>query len=163
MSNSDADGIPVAAALRLKHEINKSITDAGLNALELRKLVRLDDTQHVNLADELANIRKNWWTLPDWFLVAAFLGAAGALFYVDSTAWRAVAFAFAIVFAAQIGYRTGFLLGFRDGYHAGHEQGVLRALNISAEDYQESGERALEMEMDGGVIDLMNQRADKSA
>ena len=58
--SEDPDKITVQDAVRLKHEVNKSIKYGGYNAREIREFERLNEEQRARLSAELANIKKVW-------------------------------------------------------------------------------------------------------
>ena len=150
--SEDADKINIHDAVRLKHELNKSIKYGGYNAREIEALGRLNEEQHTSLSAELANIKKVWWIFPDWIMVVGSIAAFGSLFYFDSYLARIVSALAAIYCASQVAYRLGVDYGFAHGYQEGQEQGVHRILGISPDEAQDIHERAIEMEMDEMLV-----------
>jgi hypothetical protein len=150
--NENSSKISVQDAVNLKHELNKSIKYAGYNAIEIRELGRLNEEQQRRLDTELSNIRKVWWLFPDWAMFTGFLVTLGLLFYFESFLARILFVLASIYCATQIAYRLGVYYGFTRGYQEGQEQGVHRVLGISHEQAHKIGERATDMEIDGGLI-----------
>ncbi|MEO8142860.1 MAG: hypothetical protein ABI654_01485 [Betaproteobacteria bacterium] len=158
--NEDSDKITVQDAVRLNHEVNKSIKYGSYNATEIRELERLNEQQRAKLGSELANIKKVWWVFPDWVMVVAAIAATGSLFYFDSLSARIFSALASIYCATQVAYRLGVYYGFARGYQEGQEQGVHRALGISPDEAHEIGEKATEMEMDDRLIKKLDERKD---
>ena len=156
--SEDSDRISVQDAVRLKHELNKSINYGGYNARELRELARLNDEQRARLGVELANIKKVWWVFPDWTMLVGLLIAVGLLFYFESLSGRILSALASIYCATQVAYRLGVYHGFAHGYQEGQEQGIHRILGISPEEAHEIGEKAIEMEMDDRLINNLDER-----
>ena len=161
MSDGDSSKISVQDAIRLKHEINKSIKYGGYNAKEIQELERLNEKQRAKLGEELAHIKKVWWVFPDWAMVVGFLVAIGSLFYFESVAARLFCVLASIYCATQVAYRLGVYFGFARGFQQGHEEGVHRALGISPEEASEISEKATEMEMDDRLIKKLDERKDQ--
>jgi hypothetical protein len=159
--SEDPDKISVQDAIRLKHEVNKSIKYGGYNAREIRELEHLNDEQRARLGAELTNIKKVWWFFPDWVMVAGFIAAFGSFFYFDGLTARIVSALAAIYCATQVAYRLGVYYGFARGYQEGQEQGVHRVLGISQDEAQDIHERATEMEMDDKLIKKLDERKDQ--
>jgi hypothetical protein len=157
----DSDRITVQDAVRLKHEINKSIKYGGYNAREIRELERLNDQQRSRLSAELANIKKVWWFFSDWVMVVGAMAAFGSLFYFDGLTARIFCALVAIYCATQVAYRLGVYYGFARGYQEGQEQGVHRVLGISPDEAQDIHERATEMEMDERLVKKLDERQDQ--
>ena len=159
--SEDPDKITLQDAVRLKHELNKSIKYAGYNAGEIRELERLNEEQRARLGVELANIKKVWWFFPDWVLVVGSVAAFGSLFHFDSLPVRIVSALAAIFCTTQVAYRLGVYYGFARGYQEGQEQGVHRILGISPDEAQDVDERATEMEMDERLVKNLDERKDR--
>jgi len=156
--SEDFNKISVQDAVRLKHELNKSIKYGGYNARDIEELGRLNEEQRARLGAELANIRKVWWVFPDWVMVVGLGVTVGSFFYFESLSARIFSALALIYCATQIAYRRGVYYGFARGYQEGQEQGVHRVLGISPEEAHEIGERAIEMEMDDGLIKKLDER-----
>ena len=161
MSEGDSSKISVQDLIRLKHELNKSITHAGYNAKEIRELERLNEAQHTTFREELANIKEVWWVFPDWAMVLGFLVAVGSLFYFESLSARLFCALALIYCATQVAYRLGVYYGFGRGFQQGQAEGVRRVLGISANDASEIHDRAIEMEMDERLIGKLDERKDQ--
>jgi len=159
--SEDPDKITVQDAVRLKHEVNKSIKYSSYNAKEVRELGRLNEEQRVRLGTELTNIRKVWWLFPDWVMVVGSIAASSSLFYFDGVAARIASALAAIYCTTQVAYRLGVYYGFARGYQEGQEQGVHRILGISPDEAQDIHERATEMKMDEGLIKKLDERKDQ--
>ena len=71
------------------------------------------------LSEELTHIKKVWWVLPDWAMVAGTLIGAGSFFYFTSFAGRLGSMVASIYFAAQVAYRLGVYYGFARGFQQG--------------------------------------------
>jgi len=159
--SEDSEKISVQDAVRLKHEVNKTIQYGGYNAREIEELGRLNEEQRARLGAELANIKKVWWVFPDWLMVAVFLVAVGSFFYFESFSARIFIALVSMYCATQVAYRLGVYYGFARGYQEGQEQGVHRVLGISPEEAHDIGERATEMEMDDRLIKKLDERKDQ--
>jgi hypothetical protein len=159
--SEDPDKITVQDAVRLKHEVNRSIKYGGYNAREIRELERLNEEQRAKLGAELANIKKVWWFFPDWVMAIGSIAAFGSLFYFDGLTARIVFALAAIYCATQVAYRLGVHYGFARGYQEGQEQGVHRVIGISEDEAQDIHERAVEMEMDESLIQKLDERKDQ--
>ena len=161
--SEDPNKISVQDAVRLKHELNKSIKYSGYNAGEIKELGRLNEEQRTRLGAELANIKKVWWVFPDWVLMVGFIVAIGSLFYFDSLSARILSALASIYCATQVAYRLGVYYGFARGYQEGQEQGVHRVLGISPGEVNEIDEKATEMEMDDRLIKRLDERKDEAS
>jgi hypothetical protein len=159
--SEDPNKITVQDAVRLKHEVNKSIKYGGYNAREIKELGRLSEEQRTRLGAELANIRKVWWVFPDWLMVVGFLGAVGSFLYFEGLSARIFSALVSIYCVTQVAYRLGVYNGFARGYREGHEQGVHRVLGISPEEAHDIGERAIEMEIDERLVKKLDERKDQ--
>ncbi len=159
--SEDSDKISVRDAVRLKHEVNKSIKYGDYNAKEIEELGRLNEEQRARLGAELTNIKKVWWVFPDWFMVVGFVAAVASFFYFESLSARIFSALVSIYCATQFAYRLGVYYGFARGYQEGQEQGVHRVLGISPEEAHEISERATEMEMDDRLIKKLDERKDQ--
>jgi hypothetical protein len=160
---SEGDRISVQDAIRLKHEINKSIKHGGYSTQEIRELERLNDREHTELAESIKAISKAWFVFPNWVMWGGFLLAGAAALYVESSAGRVVLALTAIFCVGQGAYRLGVYYGFMRGFQEGHENGVHRVLGISSEDAAEIKDRAIEMEMDERLIQNLDKHSDRPA
>ena len=163
MTDGDSDRISVQDAVRLKHEINQSIKYGGYNAQQLEELSRLDEKQRTDLNAELLNIRKVWWFLPDWTMAVGFLAACGLFFYVPGYGARLACIAAMLYCAWQLAYRMGVYYGFMRGYQEGNTSGVKRVLGISDADAADARERAIEMQIDDGVVRRLDEQKNQTA
>jgi len=161
MSEDDSSKISVQDAIRLKHDLNKSIKYSGYNAKEIKELERLSEEQRAKLNENLSHIRKAWWVFPDWVMAIGFLVAGFSMFYFESVFARLICLLAMIFCATQVAYRMGVYYGFVRGFQEGHEEGVHRVLGISLDEASEIGERATEMEMDDRLIRKLDQGKDR--
>ena len=89
---------------------------------------QFDEKDRAALVDELANIKNNWWALPDWVMAVAFVVALCSLFFFVGFVARLVGTLASIYFycATQAAYRLGAYFGFARGFEQGHERRTAR-------------------------------------
>ena len=91
-------------------------------------------------------------------MVVGCLAALGFLLYFESLSAR-LACVFTLIYCtSQVAFRMGLYNGFVRGFQQGKEAGVYRALGISPEDASEISEKATEMELDGILIEKLDER-----
>ena len=110
--SEDSNKISVQDAVRLKHEVNKSIKYGGCNAKEIEEFRRLNEEQRARLGAELTNIKKVWWAFPDWVMLVGFLVAVGSFLYFESLSARIFSALISVYCATQVAYRLGVYYGF---------------------------------------------------
>jgi hypothetical protein len=154
--------ISVQNLIRLKHALNESIKYGGYNAKEIRELEEFKEEQHISLLAELANIKKVWWTIPEWVLIAFSLVSAGFLFYFETLSYRVYSLIALIYGVTQVAYRQGVYSGFGRGYREGYVKGIHRVLGISPEEAKEIHKAGIEMEMDEKLVKKFDEQQDNS-
>ncbi|MGD0281992.1 MAG: hypothetical protein ABSB95_06485 [Dissulfurispiraceae bacterium] len=121
----------------------------GLKPKHIAGRWELTQDQHAELKKHLSFIKKVWWFLPDYFLVAGVLLAGLCLVYFPH--WSVVSgigIATITYCLWQLAYRSGVYYGYARGYDEGNASGVNKMLGLSEEDAAEVREWATRTESD---------------
>jgi hypothetical protein len=150
-------GIRVDDAIRLKHEINKSITYQGFNAKEVEELANMTSEDYRKIRLKYAGQLKEWTIIPDFVWYA--LSIVGILLIFWNAVWylKLVGLVCVGYSALQIGSRVGNPAGFIIGYEWGLSDGVYKALGIDDKEAADIHDRSIEMEMDEKLIKRMDE------
>lgn len=145
-------------AYRLKHEINKTITyGPGLNAQEVAGLQQLDAKQWKTVSREYDNwARQGRWFNTVVLRVVGVVGGVGFVSYFQPKGWvgwavwvgGAAALFCLVVLVEREQHREGYM----DGYDAGFSDGINKAFGIDEKEAKDIHDRAIEMEIDEGVL-----------
>jgi hypothetical protein len=159
--------IRVQDAIRLKHSINQDIRHCGLNAQQIeekKKITREDWAAVRKWYAELVKMYGYRLRLY-WYIVAAALG----VFYLTYTVqpwhlYAGIALALVIMWmAAKLGQADGYREGFFAGYENGFEGAINKMLGIDEKESRNIHDRAVEMEIDEGVIASLDKQQDTKA
>ena len=158
--NAVKDGIRVDDAIKLKHEINKSITyeSKGFNAKEVEELTNMTSEDYRKIRLKYAEQLKEWTIIPDfiWYalsIVGILLVFWNAMWYLKLLGLVCVGYS-----ALQIGSRVGNPEGFIIGYEWGLSDGVYKALGIDDKEAADIHDRSIDMKIDEGLIKRMDER-----
>jgi len=146
--DKDNASMTVEQAVRLKQELNQSITygRSNLNARQVTELQKIDAAQWAKIRREYDQWIKQMQTNP---LILFAITAAGVAAWFYFKNWvGAIGVVCAILAGGNLFKREGHREGYIDGYDAGFEGGFNRALGISDKEAIEIGERATEMKID---------------
>lgn len=159
--NDGEQKMSVIEAIALKDSLNRRITygTCGLNAQQAKELLdgKLDWKEiwkgySKYYVGELGSVfvQKQWLS---WVAIAVSIG----LIYLGGN-WGFGGF----LLIAWVVYQAAKGLGHADGYHAGysdaHTETMKKMLGITEEEEKDLYERAMEMEIDGGVLDRFEKR-----
>jgi hypothetical protein len=159
------DGLSISDALRLKHQINQSITHDGLDAREIEKLRGMNTARWTHVRDLY---RK--WHVPYWSVFArpvtgkvpvwGWLAVATGILIGSSVegAWRLAGWGLTLYAVFALARAEAHHEGYREGYEQGRDDTVVEMLGLSDEDAREMIERAHEMEIDEMVISRTDDR-----
>src|SRR6266404_319744 len=145
---SDATGMSFEQLVRLKKELNHSITygNSNLNARQVTELQTMDATQWAKVKRDYDEWTKKMQANVLVLFAVAAVGVAACFYFKN---WIGMAGAVCAIYAvANICRREGCREGYMDGYDAGFENGVNRALGISDKEILEIHEMATEMKID---------------
>ena len=150
-------------ALRLKHELGKSITWKGLNAVEVLSLTEMtaDRWRKVYQDYEEWYHHKGMGGFGLWLPVAALLIGAGMYFFTsgDLSQYGRTAMLLGLAWLLwRVGRRQAHREAYAEGYEAGLEQGVYRTLGISDEEAPQLWELGREMELDEDILERLARR-----
>ncbi len=150
--------IRVDDAIRLKHEINKSITYQGFNAKEVEELTNMTSEDYQKIRLKYAEQLKEWTIIPNFIWYA--LSIVGILLIFWNTIWYLKLLGLICVgySALQIGSRVGNPAGFIIGYEWGLSDGVYKVLGIHEKEAKDIYKRATEMKIDEDLIKRMDER-----
>src|SRR5581483_6907452 len=146
---SEPNNLTVEQAIRLKHEIEKSITYTA--QFDSQQVVILQSIS----SEQWARVRHQY---DDWYrrmnvisarvlFVVSCLGiiVSAIVFRFHYNIWIAICgLSLAIYAAGELARRSGHREGYMDGYDAGHEQGICDALGIDEKQAAEVRETAKE-------------------
>jgi hypothetical protein len=158
-ASNKGPSISIPEAIRLKHELGKSITwgNSNLNALEVEQLSRLDANDYAQIRKEYADWQKHLNVFNIYAALALLLGSLVALYLV--TGWLRIVFE---VIAALSGYviikREGHADGYVSGYEVGFEAGIHKTLGIKNEEIPDMTKMATDMEIDEMLVKKMDER-----
>ena len=158
MTDETSGKITIDEAIRLKHNLNQTITHGGYNAKEIHDMEALTKEQYLEVNRQLSEIKKSWWFFPGYVWVIGIILAVFCSLYFSQISIRIAGVVVLAYCIAQLGYRSGLLYGYFRGYESGHEEGIHKALGVSAEEAAELSQRATEMEMDERLIKKMAER-----
>jgi hypothetical protein len=158
MCDETSGKMSIEDAIRLKHELNQSITYRGYNAKQVQEMENLTKEQYAEVNRQLSEIKKSWWFFPDYVWVIGIVAAGFCTLYFSHWIIHIAGLMAMIYCVAQLGYRAGVSYGYVRGYESGHEEGVHKALGIAGDDASDISERAVEMEMDEMLIKKMDER-----
>ena len=160
-ASEESDTMSVQDAIRLKHDLNKSIKYLGYDAREIKGLKRVSGEEFKQLYASIPVLREAWWFFSDRTMLIGFLVSGCSLLYFTSDIARLFCIVGMIYFATQVSYRRGVWYGYIQGFTYGHEKGVEKVLGISAVESTELRDRAIEMEMDERLIQGLDSRIGK--
>jgi len=143
--NKDAANMTVEDLVRLKQQVNQSITygNSNLNARQVTDLQKIDAAQWAKIRQDYAKWNKRSPLVP---IAIALMGAAMWLYFKN---WIGVIGVICAIYAlGELFRREGHREGYVDGYDAGFEGGFNRALGISDKEAIEIGEKDTEMKVD---------------
>jgi hypothetical protein len=156
--NGVEDGIRIDDAIRLKHEINKSITYQGFNAKEVEELAKMTSEDYRKIRRKYTEQLKEWTIIPNfiWYafsIVGILLIFCNVVWYLKLLGLGCVGYS-----ALQIGSRVGNPEGFITGYEWGLSDGVYKTLGIDEKEAADVHDRSIEMEMDQRLIKGIEER-----
>jgi len=156
--NGTKNGIRIDDAIRLKDEINKSITYQGFNAKEVEELAKMTAEDYRKIRLKYGEQLKEWTIIPNfiWYalsIVGILLIFWNALWYLKLLGLASVGYS-----ALQIGSRVGNPEGFIIGYEWGLSDGVYKTLGIDEKEAADVHDRSIEMEMDERLIKGIEER-----
>ena len=145
-------------AIRLKHEINKSITYQGFDAKEVEDLTKMTSEDYRKIRLKYAEQLKESTIIPNfiWYaltIIGIFLIFFSALWYFKLLGLICVGYS-----SLQIGSRVGNPEGFIIGYEWRLSDGVYKTLGIDEKEAADIYKRATEMEMDESLIQRIEKR-----
>jgi len=143
--NKDAANMTVEDLVRLKQQVNQSITygNSNLNARQVTDLQKIDAAQWAKIRQDYAKWNKRSPLVP---IAIALMGAAMWLYFKN---WIGVIGVICAIYAlGELFRREGHREGYVNGYDAGFEGGFNRALGISDKEAIEIGEKDTEMKVD---------------
>lgn len=151
--------------IQLKHALNQSITYKGLNARDIMELKEISYDGWQQVKGKYSIWEKETWLLRDNFFLC--VGLFGIVLmsqrWIDILAhgWiRIMAGSISIYSFFHLGSRTGRREGFLTGYYDGHDAGINKALGLTDSDAKEIRDRAIEMEMDEGLLTRIDKETD---
>lgn len=147
--------------IRLKHELNKRITNAGMNSREFLqfKQVTEEECQKIRLRYNQHHGKPYLKDAQFYLLILA--GAAGVYFLPGWYKFLGVGLIAIIAF--WFVWREGHRRGFFSGYATGYERGVEKSFSITPEMDAEMRARAVEMQVDEMDIAAMEKRSGQDA
>jgi hypothetical protein len=160
--NKDAANMTVEQAVRLKQELNQSITygRSNLNARQVTELQKIDAAQwakiRLDYAEWIKGVRVNA-LVP---IAIALMGVAMWLYFKN---WIGIVGVVCAIYAlGELFKREGHREGYIDGYDAGFEGGFNRALGIGEKEVTEIHERDTEMKIDDMSVAAFDKRREHS-
>jgi len=147
-----ADGeISIKDAYRLKHELNKDITYAGMNAKEISNFKKTSADEWKKIRDDYDKWIKQIRAWGSKTLIAVLVLSGVAFFYFSD--WIKTASLVVVLYCImEIAKREGHREGYIDGFDAGKEEGINKTLGINDEELADVHERAIEMEIDERLV-----------
>jgi hypothetical protein len=146
--NKDAANMSVEDLVRLKQQLNQSITygNSNLNARQVTELQSMDAAQWAKVRRDYAEWIKRMRVNALVPIAIALMGAAMWLYFRN---WIGLIGLICAIYAlGELFKREGHREGYIDGYDAGFEGGFNRALGISDKEALEIHEKATEMKID---------------
>src|SRR6267142_5344464 len=143
--NKDAANMTVEDLVRLKQQVNQSITygNSNLNARQVTDLQKIDAAQWAKIRQDYAKWNKRSPLVP---IAIALMGAAMWLYFKN---WIGVIGVICAIYAlGELFKREGHREGYVNGYDAGFEGGFNRAVGISDKESAEIHEKDTEMKID---------------
>lgn len=155
-----AQYISVQEAIRLKHELGKSITwgNSNLNALEVEQLTKLTAEDYVRIRKEYKDWQTHINVINTYVLAAMVLGCVLAYSYISYGWLRIAALGIGISCFYSLSKREGHAEGYIFGYDAGYEEGIYKTLGIKKEEMAEMHQMATDMKIDGMLTKRMDER-----
>ncbi len=155
-----AQYMSVQDAIRLKHELGKSITwgKSNLNALEVEELTKLTAEDYTRIRKEYADWQKHLNVVGNYVLSGAVLACVVAYFFVPYGWLRGAAIVVGISCFYILNKREGHAEGYICGYEAGYEQGIYETLGIKKEEMAEMQQMVADMKVDGMLVQRMDER-----
>jgi len=156
--NKDAANLSVEQALRLKKELNQSITygRSNLNARQVTDLQKIDAAQWAKVRRDYAEWIKRMRVNAMVPIAIALMGAAMWLYLRN---WIGLIGLICAIYAlGELFKREGHREGYIDGYDAGFEGGFNRALGINEKEAAEIHERATEMKIDDRSVEAFDKQ-----
>lgn len=157
----DADGMSLKDMLKLGHEVNKLITYGGMNAKEVEEFKEIS-------ANQWKKIREDYdkWVVQIRVLNSKVLFVFLILFGVASiylSGWLKIVFmSIAIYSFFELTKREGHREGYIDGYRDGFDDGINKSLGIDEKEAADIDERAIDMEIDGRLVNKWVEEEDKT-
>jgi len=157
---SKKEGIPIKDAVRLMHGINEDITygKSTLNAQQIQELKQIDwkkvRSEYKDWIKYLGIYQSKLYILFLVFGISIIL-ADNWLSHstgFSSTWFQLVGIIIIIYSTAQSEGRSGHLDGYWGGYESGFEDGINKALGLSQDDLKDIKQRAIDMEIYGGIV-----------
>jgi hypothetical protein len=146
--NKGAANMTVEQAVRLKKELNQSITygRSNLNARQVTELQKIDAAQWARVRRDYAEWIKRIRVSALVPIAIALMGAAMWLYFRN---WIGLIGLICAIYAlGELFKREGHREGYIDGYDAGFKGGFNRALGISDKESAEIHEKDTEMKID---------------
>jgi hypothetical protein len=156
----NAQYISVQDAVRLKHELGKSITwgNSNLNALGVQQLTKLTAEDYARIRKEYADWQGYLNLISNYVLIGIMLGCVVAYFFAPYIWLRIAVLVIGISCFYSLNKREGQAEGYIYGYEAGYEEGIYKALGIKREELAEMGQMTTDMMIDDMLVQRMNER-----
>lgn len=168
VGDANTSQIFIAAAYRLKREINSSITYHGLNAMEVKHLKDYSRDDWKKVAKYYDREKRESRLIPNSVIAVALLMLAvlqgylhrGQSEVVLDRWWDGALLVLTVCLIATLISRERHRDGYSDGYFEGLSAGVNKALGITPEESLDVHRRGIQMEIDERAISRLNKRGE---